>query len=427
MIIGDIMKTYLVDYINLFDKVYAITINDANELNFLESYLEGEARQYKIPNLDTSIIDKTREEIVEINKNNLMKAFIDYLNENMKNGVYKNKEELLADINRFKEFINNDYRLRDYLYFQDALEQIKADNNINEMLNHFEQKYAKSEEIKEVQKEEAKEEAKEYIETNNISQATLEDGTKIAVSNNENNKSANIIQLNKNEELEDVIAKTKVNGDYKDTHEVIQTMANQTHISAEAQRPDEIDKDDTLATQVAYHENKYNDGDMIAVVDSTHENNFADNVVIDRKTGNISEVNTYEDGSLYLNGTNQNNYSTASDSINKTNAQLNVENIEVTDENNPIPEFESLESLYNNERLEEWTNKVEYLYEVNREKWEEYMGYHEERQNELAMNKAPQKRLGQDPRAAFIDISIIALITSIIGTSSLLAILINLM
>ena len=420
-------KTYLVDYINLFDKVYAITINDANELNFLESYLEGDTRKYKVPNLDTSIIDKTREELVEINKNNLMKAFVDYLNENMKNGVYKNKEELLADINRFKEFINSDYRLRDYLYFQEALEQVKADNNINEMLNHFEQKYAKSEEVKEVQKEDAKEEAKEYIETNNISQATLEDGTKIAVSNNENNKSATVIQLNKNEELEDVIAETKVDGDYNNTHEVIQTMANQTHISAESERPDELDKDDSLATQVAYHENKYNDGDMIAVVNSNHNNNFADNVVIDRKTGNISEVSSYEDGSLYLNGTNQDNYSTTSDSINATNTQLKVENIEVSDDNNPIPEFESLESLYNSDQKEEWTNKVEYLYEINREKWEEYMAYHEERQNELAKDKAPQKKLGQDPRAAFIDISIIALTTSIIGTISLLAILIKLM
>ena len=52
-------NTYLVDYINLFDKVYAITINDANELNFLESYLEGNTRKYKVPNLDTSIIRRT--------------------------------------------------------------------------------------------------------------------------------------------------------------------------------------------------------------------------------------------------------------------------------------------------------------------------------------------------------------------------------
>ena len=55
------------------------------------------------------------------------------------------------------------------------------------------------------------------------------------------------------------------------------------------------------------------------------------------------------------------------------------------------------------------------------------MAYHDTKQNELKQNKAPQKSLGSDPRAAFIDISIIALITSIIGTSTLLAILINLM
>ena len=74
-----------------------------------------------------------------------------------------------------------------------------------------------------------------------------------------------------------------------------------------------------------------------------------------------------------------------------------------------------------------WTNKVEFLYETNHEKWEEYMAFHDEKQKELNLEKAPQKKLGPDPRAAFIDISIIALITSIIGTSTLLAILINLM
>lgn len=421
-------NTYLVDYINLFDKVYAITINDANELNFLESYFEGDTRKYKVPNLDTSIIDKTREELVETNKNNLTKAFIDYLNENMKNGVYKNKEELLADINRFKEFINNDYRLRDYLYFQEALEQVKSDNNINDMLNYFEQKYAKSEEVKEELKEKAKEEAEQYIETNNIIEATLDNGDKIAISDNENNKSSTIIKLNKNEELKDVIAETKVDNNYKNADEVIETMANNTHISAFAERPDEKDKNDTLATQVAYHENKYNNGDMIAVVDSNYNNDFADSVVIDRKTGNVSEVDTFEDQSLYLNGTNQNNYSTNHNDITTTNkTNLDISNIQVPDDNNPIPEYEELETLFNNNLQEEWTHKVEYLYETNREKWEEYMSYHEEKQNELNKDKAPQKKLGEDPRAAFIDISIIALITSIIGTSTLLSILINLM
>ena len=417
-------KTYFVDYINLFDKVYVITSNDKNEFNFLETFIIDGERKYKIPDTDTTILNRSREEIIDINKNNFIKAFVDYLNENMQKEVYHSKEDIINDINRFKGFINSDLRLKDFLYFGDALEQIKVKNNIDDMVKHFEKKFAKSEEAK----QEAKKEAKEYIETNNVSQATLEDGTKIAVSDNKDyNNSATIIQLNKHEELEDVIAETKVNGDYKDTHEVIESMANNSHISATAERPDNIDKNDTLATQIAYHENTYNDGDMIAVVNSTDKNNFADNVLIDRKTGNITEVDTYDDGKLYLNGTNQNNYSTSSDSLSTTtNTNLDITNIDVVDDNNPIPEFEELESLFNNNDSVEWTNRVEYLYETNRDKWTEYMDYHEERQNELSKNNF-QKKLGEDPRAAFIDISIIALITSIIGTSTLLAILINLM
>lgn len=416
-------KTYLVSYINLLDKIYAITINENKELNFLESYLENEVRKYKIPNIDIDVTNKTREDFIEINKNNLMKLLIEYLNNNMKNNIYKDKDELLKDIERFKEYVNNDPKLKDFLYFQEISEQIKANNNLEQMTEHFNNSFANKEEIK----EEAKEEAKEYIETNNISEATLEDGSKIAVSNNENNNSATIIKLNKNEELEDVIAETKVNEDYKNTHEVIESMANNTHISATAERPDELDKNDTLATKVAYHENKYNNENLIAVTNSTNNNDFADNVVIDRKTGNISEINTYEDGSLYLNGTNQNNYSTTPDSINKISNNLNIENIDIEDENNVVKEFEELENLYNSNEQELWTNKVEFLYEANREKWEEYMAYHDEKQEKLNKDKAPQKTLGPDPRAAFIDISIIALITSIIGTSTLLAILINLM
>lgn len=416
-------KTYLVNYINLFDKVYAITINDNNQINFLESYIVDETRKFIVPDTDTTITNRTRDEIININKNNFMKAFVDYLNENMQKGTYKNKEELLADINNFKGFINSDPKLKDFLYFQDALEQIKVRNNIDNMIKHFGKNFAEENE-----KQQAKEEAEQYIETNNIIEATLDNGDKIAISDNENNKSATIIKLNKNEELKDVIAETKVDNNYKDADEVIETMANNTHISAFAERPDEKDKNDTLATQVAYHENKYNNGDMIAVVDSNYNNDFADSVVIDRKTGNVSEVDTFEDQSLYLNGTNQNNYSTNHNDITTTNkTNLDISNIQVPDDNNPIPEYEELETLFNNNLQEEWTHKVEYLYETNHEKWEEYMSYHEEKQNELNKNKAPQKKLGEDPRAAFIDISIIALITSIIGTSTLLSILINLM
>lgn len=416
-------KTYLVNYINLFDKVYAITINDNNQINFLESYIVDETRKFIVPDTDTTITNRTRDEIININKNNFMKAFVDYLNENMQKGTYKNKEELLADINNFKGFINSDPKLKDFLYFQDALEQIKVRNNIDNMIKHFGKNFAEENE-----KQQAKEEAEQYIETNNIIEATLDNGDKIAISDNENNKSATIIKLNKNEELKDVIAETKVDNNYKNADEVIETMANNTHISAFAERPDEKDKNDTLATQVAYHENKYNNGDMIAVVDSNYNNDFADSVVIDRKTGNVSEVDTFEDQSLYLNGTNQNNYSTNHNDITTTNkTNLDISNIQVPDDNNPIPEYEELETLFNNNLQEEWTHKVEYLYETNREKWEEYMSYHEEKQNELNKDKAPQKKLGEDPRAAFIDISIIALITSIIGTSTLLSILINLM
>lgn len=416
-------KTYLVNYINLFDKVYAITINDNNQIDFLESYIVDETRKFIVPDTDTTIANRTRDEIININKNNFMKAFVDYLNENMQKGTYKNKEDLLADINNFKGFINSDPKLKDFLYFQDALEQIKVRNNIDNMIKHFGKNFAEENE-----KQQAKEEAEQYIETNNIIEATLDNGDKIAISDNENNKSATIIKLNKNEKLKDVIAETKVDNNYKDADEVIETMANNTHISAFAERPDEKDKNDTLATQVAYHENKYNNGDMIAVVDSNYNNDFADSVVIDRKTGNVSEVDTFEDQSLYLNGTNQNNYSTNHNDITTTNkTNLDISNIQVPDDNNPIPEYEELETLFNNNLQEEWTHKVEYLYETNHEKWEEYMSYHEEKQNELNKNKAPQKKLGEDPRAAFIDISIIALITSIIGTSTLLSILINLM
>lgn len=416
-------KTYLVNYINLFDKVYAITINDNNQIDFLESYIVDETRKFIVPDTDTTITNRTRDEIININKNNFMKAFVDYLNENMQKGTYKNKEELLADINNFKGFINSDPKLKDFLYFQDALEQIKVRNNIDNMIKHFGKNFAEKNE-----KRQAKAEAEQYIETNNIIEATLDNGDKIAISDNEKNKSSTIIKLNKNEELKDVIAETKVDNNYKNADEVIETMANNTHISAFAERPDEKDKNDTLATQVAYHENKYNNGDMIAVVDSNYNNDFADSVVIDRKTGNVSEVDTFEDQSLYLNGTNQNNYSTNHNDITTTNkTNLDISNIQVPDDNNPIPEYEKLETLFNNNLQEEWTHKVEYLYETNREKWEEYMSYHEEKQNELNKDKAPQKKLGEDPRAAFIDISIIALITSIIGTSTLLSILINLM
>lgn len=416
-------KTYLVNYINLFDKVYAITINDNNQIDFLESYIVDETRKFIVPDTDTTITNRTRDEIININKNNFMKAFVDYLNENMQKGTYKNKEELLADINNFKGFINSDPKLKDFLYFQDALEQIKVRNNIDNMIKHFGKNFAKEKE-----KQQAKEEAEQYIETNNIIEATLDNGDKIAISDNENNKSSTIIKLNKNEELKDVIAETKIDNNYKNADEVIETMANNTHISAFAERPDEKDKNDTLATQVAYHENKYNNGDMIAVVDSNYNNDFADSVVIDRKTGNVSEVDTFEDQSLYLNGTNQNNYSTNHNDITTTNkTNLDISNIQVPDDNNPIPEYEELETLFNNNLQEEWTHKVEYLYETNREKLEEYMSYHEEKQNELNKDKALQKKLGEDPRAAFIDISIIALITSIIGTSTLLSILINLM
>lgn len=416
-------KTYLVNYINLFDKVYAITINDNNQIDFLESYIVDETRKFIVPDTDTTIANRTRDEIININKNNFMKAFVDYLNENMQKGTYKNKEDLLADINNFKGFINSDPKLKDFLYFQDALEQIKVRNNIDNMIKHFGKNFAEENE-----KQQAKEEAEQYIETNNIIEATLDNGDKIAISDNENNKSATIIKLNKNEKLKDVIAETKVDNNYKDADEVIETMANNTHISAFAERPDEKDKNDTLATQVAYHENKYNNGDMIAVVDSNYNNDFADSVVIDRKTGNVSEVDTFEDQSLYLNGTNQNNYSTNYNDITTTNkTNLDISKIQVPDDNNPIPEYEELETLFNNNLQEEWTHKVEYLYETNREKLEEYMSYHEEKQNELNKDKALQKKLGEDPRAAFIDISIIALITSIIGTSTLLSILINLM
>ena len=416
-------KTYLVNYINLFDKVYAITINDNNQIDFLESYIVDETRKFIVPDTDTTIANRTRDEIININKNNFMKAFVDYLNENMQKGTYKNKEDLLADINNFKGFINSDPKLKDFLYFQDALEQIKVRNNIDNMIKHFGKNFAEENE-----KQQAKEEAEQYIETNNIIEATLDNGDKIAISDNENNKSATIIKLNKNEKLKDVIAETKVDNNYKDADEVIETMANNTHISAFAERPDEKDKNDTLATQVAYHENKYNNGDMIAVVDSNYNNDFADSVVIDRKTGNVSEVDTFEDQSLYLNGTNQNNYSTNYNDITTTNkTNLDISKIQVPDDNNPIPEYEELETLFNNNLQEEWTHKVEYLYETNREKLEEYMSYHEEKQNELNKDKALQKKLGEDPRAAFIDISIIALITSIIGTSPLLSILINLM
>lgn len=417
-------KTFLVDYINLFDKVYVITSNSNNEFNFLETFIVNGERKYKMPDTDTTILNRSREEIIDVNKNNFMKAYIDYLNESMQKGKFQSKEDILNDINRFKGFINSDPKLRDFLYFQDALEQIKVRNNIDEMVKHFGKKFKKEEE----KKEEAKEEAKKYIETNNVIEATLDNGEKIAVSNNENNKAATVIHLNKNENLEDIIAETKVDGDYANTDEVITSMADNKNISAYAEKPEEIDKNDTLATQVAYHENKYNNGDMLAVVDSTDKNNFADNIVIDKKTGEVSEVATYNDNSLYLNGTKQSSFSTTPNSISSTtNSSLNVNNIDVEDENNPIPEFEELESLYNNNDNVDWTNKVEYLYETNREKWEEYMAYHDEKQEELNKNRAPQKRLGEDPRAAFIDISIIALITSIVGTSSLLAILINLM
>ena len=108
-------KTYLVSYINLMDKIYAITIDENKNLNFLESYLENEERKYRIPNVNIDITNKTREELIEINKNNFMKLFIEYLNENMKNNVYKDKDELLADIEKFKNYVNTDIELKDYL------------------------------------------------------------------------------------------------------------------------------------------------------------------------------------------------------------------------------------------------------------------------------------------------------------------------
>ena len=79
-------KTFLVDYINLFDKVYVITSNSKNEFNFLETFIVDGERKYKIPDTDTTITNRSREEIIDVNKNNFMKAYIDYLNESMQKG-----------------------------------------------------------------------------------------------------------------------------------------------------------------------------------------------------------------------------------------------------------------------------------------------------------------------------------------------------
>lgn len=421
---------YLVSYINLFDKIYAITIDDKKQINFLESKIINDKRSYSNPTLDKNITNKTREQIVDLNKNLLIQSLVDYVNSKMKQGIYRDKNDLLADINQFKVYINSDSKLRDFLYFQDALEQIKFNNNIEQMLEHFDNTFKK--ELN--KKEQIKNELEEKIVTNNIVEATLDDGTKIAVDMEraKNNEETKVVQLRANESLVDVLAEEN-SKDYNNASDVLQSMADNTHLSATASSPTSIteQQDMSLASQVALNQNKYGvDKDIIAINGSNNLSN--DNIVINKKTGEVSEVSTMDDGSIYLNGATQNNLSTNSTEHYQTldstiNSSIDVEEQKVPDDQDVMQEFEELETLFNNLRNEEWTNKVEYLYETNRDKWEEYMTYHETKQNELNKDKAPQKTLGADPRAAFIDISIIALITSIIGTSTLLAILINLL
>lgn len=425
---------YLVSYINLFDKIYAITINDQKQINFLESKLTDNGKRiYSQPTLDKNIINKTREQIVDINKNLLIQALTDYLNDKMIKGSYKDKNDLLDDINHFKVYINSDPKLKDFLYFQDALEQIKFDNNITQMLEHFDKAFIKEQKNKET----VKQQVQESIDANDIVEATLDNGTKVAVDmrHAKDNNETKVIQLRPNENLASVLTEQSTIQNYTNASDMLNSMANTTHLSAVANKPNsDINKDLSLASQVALNKNKYgNNSDIIAINDDNNLTN--DNIVINKQTGEVSEVSTMNDGSIYLNGTTQNNissnnvesYQTQDSSFVPDAQELNIEEQEVPDDPNAMQEFDELESLYNNDKKEEWTNKVEYLYEINRDKWEEYMAYHETKQNELNKNKAPQKKLGNDPRAAFIDISIIALITSIIGTSTLLAILINLM
>lgn len=425
---------YLVSYINLFDKIYAITINDQKQINFLESRLtDNDKRIYSQPTLDKNIINKTREQIVDINKNLLIQALTDYLNDKMTKGLYKDKNDLLTDINQFKGYINSDPKLKDFLYFQDALEQIKFDNNIAQMLEHFDKTFIKEQKNKET----IKQQVQESIDANDIVEATLDNGTKVAVDMHhaKDNNETKVIQLRPNENLASVLSEQPMVQTYTNAADVLHTMANTTHLSAIANSPtSDNDKDLSLASQVALNKNKYeNNLDIIAI---NGDNNLTnDNIVINKQTGEVSEVSTMNDGSIYLNGTTQNNissngiesYQTQDSSFVPDSQKLNVEEQEILDDPTVMQEFDELEALYNDDKKEEWTNKVEYLYETNRDKWEEYMAYHDAKQSELNKNKAPQKNLGTDPRAAFIDISIIALITSIIGTSTLLAILINLM
>lgn len=419
---------YLVSYINLFDKVYAITINDQKQIDFLESKVVDDKRTYSQPNLNQDITNQNREQIVNINKNLLIKSFTDYLNTKMQQGLYQDKNELLNDINRFKGYINSDLKLKDFLYFQDALEQIKFDNNINQMLEYFDQTFKKT------QTDTLKQDIEESLKADDIVEATLDNGTKIAVDMNKakENGQAQIVELRPNENLVDVLANQTTNG-YNDASEVLQSMSDHTHISTFANKPPMTteQKDISLAKQVALNQNQHQDKETIATDISSDLT--SNGIIINTETNEISELSTMDDGSIYLNGTTQNNISNSGvesyqtqDAVIDNQSTFDIKKQEVLDDPQAMQEFDKLESLYNVEK-EEWTNKVEYLYETNRDKWEEYMTYHDTRQNELNKNKAPQKRLGSDPRAAFIDISIIALITSIIGTSTLLAILINLM
>ena len=374
---------YLVSYINLFDKIYAITIDDQKQINFLESRIIDDKRTYSQPALDQNITNLNREQIVNINKNLLIQSFTDHLNNKMKQGLYQGKNELLNDINQFKKYINNDPKLKDFLYFQD----------------------------------------------------TLDNGTKIAVDMNKakENSQAEVIALRPDENLTDVLA-SQATSSYSDAAEILQSMADHTHISTLANKPPLVtEKEDvSLAKQVALNQNQYHNKETIAT--GYDSDLTSDGIIINTETNEISELSTMNDGSIYLNGTTQNNISNngiesyqTHDTVINSQPTFDIEKQEVLDDPQAMQEFDELESLYNSGEKEEWTNKVEYLYETNRDKWEEYMAYHDTKQNELKQNKAPQKSLGSDPRAAFIDISIIALITSIIGTSTLLAILINLM
>ncbi|MEI3530034.1 MAG: hypothetical protein V8Q75_03040 [Bacilli bacterium] len=422
---------YLVSYINLFDKIYAITIDDQKQINFLESRIIDDKRTYSQPALDQNITNLNREQIVNINKNLLIQSFTDHLNNKMKQGLYQDKNELLNDINQFKKYINNDPKLKDFLYFQDALEQIKFDNNIKHMLAYFDQAFKKPQTTTDT----LKQNIEESLQANDIVEATLDNGTKIAVDMNKakENSQAEVIALRPDENLTDVLA-SQATSSYSGAAEILQSMADHTHISTLANKPPLVtEKEDvSLAKQVALNQNQYHNKETIAT--GYDSDLTSDGIIINTETNEISELSTMNDGSIYLNGTTQNNISNngiesyqTHDTVINSQPTFDIEKQEVLDDPQAMQEFDELESLYNSGEKEEWTNKVEYLYETNRDKWEEYMAYHDTKQNELKQNKAPQKSLGSDPRAAFIDISIIALITSIIGTSTLLAILINLM